>query len=81
MSTVERAKRETSARSLPAVGGTAVVGLTILGLTGASPAILMEIATVFVCVGYLVRLVAKASESEPVFCRASSRDRRRRLPQ
>lgn len=79
MSTVERATRGTSARSLPAIGG-AAVGLTILGLAGASPAFLAEIATVLVCVGYLVRLVAKAYEPEPAFCRASSRDRRRRLP-
>jgi hypothetical protein len=77
MSTVERAARETTAESLPEIGG-ATVGLTILGLAGASPVFLVEIATVFLCVGYLVRLVVKASEREPAFLRARTPDKKRR---
>ena len=61
-------------RVLPEIGG-ATVGLTILGLAGASPVFLVEIATVLLCVGYLVRLVAKASEPEPAFLRARRRIR------
>jgi energy-converting hydrogenase Eha subunit C len=58
MNTVERGIRETTAESLPEIGG-AIVGLTLLGLAGASPVFLVEIATILLCVGYLVRLVVK----------------------
>jgi hypothetical protein len=51
MSTVERARRETTAESLPEIGG-ANVGLTILGLAGASPVFLVEIATVLLLVAW-----------------------------
>ena len=71
MNTVERATRETSAESPPEIGG-AMVGLTILGLAGASPVFLVEIATVLLCVGYLAKLVA-TSESEPAFLQARRR--------
>jgi hypothetical protein len=77
MSTVERATRETTAESQPGIGG-AAVGFTILGLAGASPVLLVEIATILLWVGYLARLVAKASEPEPAFLRARTPDRRRR---
>jgi hypothetical protein len=56
----------------------ATVGLTILGLAGASPVFLVEIATVLLCIGHLVRLVAKASEPEPAFLRARTPDKKRR---
>ena len=77
MSTVERATRETTAESPPEIGG-ATVGLTILGLAGASPVVLVEIAMVLLCVGYLVRLVAKASEPEPAFLRARTPAKKQR---
>jgi hypothetical protein len=74
MSTVERATRETTAESLPEIGG-ATVGLTILGLAGASPAFLVEIATVLLCVGYLVRLVRRPRSLNHFFCRRVRRIR------
>jgi hypothetical protein len=76
MNTVERATRETTAESLPEIGG-AMVGLTILGLAGASPVFLVEIATALLCVGYLAKLKA-TSEPEPAFLRARTPDKKRR---
>jgi hypothetical protein len=73
MNIVERATRETTAESLPEIGG-AMLGLTILGLTGASSAFLVEIATALLCVGYLAKLVA-TSEPEPAFLQARRRIR------
>jgi hypothetical protein len=73
MNTVEQATRETTAESLPEIGG-AMVGLTILGLAGASPLFLVEIATALLCVGYLAKLVA-TSEPEPAFLQAHRRIR------
>ena len=72
MNTVERATRETTAKSLGAM-----VGLTILSLTGASPVFLVEIATALLCVGYLAKLKA-TSEPEPAFLRARTPDKKRR---
>jgi hypothetical protein len=77
MSTVERATRETTAECLSELAAElTVVVLTILGLAGVSPTVLIVIAAALFCIGSFPGRVAKLSVLEPAFLYASSQDRR-----
>ena len=76
MRIVERAIRVTAAASMPEMA-VAAATLTMLGLVGASPEFLLEIAVAIFCVDRLSRRAASAWAFRPALAQARSPHRKR----
>jgi hypothetical protein len=76
MRTIERATRAITAASLPEMALAATM-LTILGLLGASPEFLLEIAVAIFCIDHLSRRVTRARGFRPALAQVRSLQRKR----